>query len=130
MKAVLPLLLAAVLAASGCATMGYVGESNAPQNAAPNEHGLRPSALVFDTLTFSLATGDPEFANSAVETIEGIGPRRASLEVQIRSLGKREFSMSGRTSDSQASVGNTDRSLPVKLRGIGVAASDRASRPS
>ena len=39
---------------------------------AVNEHGLRPEALVFDALTFTLATGDPEFANSAIETIEGI----------------------------------------------------------
>ncbi|MFZ5909726.1 MAG: methionine synthase [Chloroflexota bacterium] len=39
---------------------------------AVNDHGLRPSDLVFDALTFTLATGDAEFANSAIETIEGI----------------------------------------------------------
>jgi len=39
---------------------------------AVNEHGLRPADLVFDALTFTLATGDPEFAESAIETIEGI----------------------------------------------------------
>ena len=39
---------------------------------AVDEHGLRPQDLVFDTLTFTLATGDAEFADSAIETIEGI----------------------------------------------------------
>ncbi len=29
---------------------------------AVNDHGLSPGALVFDALTFTLATGDPEFA--------------------------------------------------------------------
>ena len=37
-----------------------------------NDHGLRSADLVFDALTFTLATGDAEFSNSAVETIEGI----------------------------------------------------------
>ena len=39
---------------------------------AVNDHGLRPQDLVFDALTFTLATGDAEFADSAVETIEAI----------------------------------------------------------
>ncbi len=39
---------------------------------AVQDHGLKPESLVYDTLTFTLATGDPEFANSAIETIEGI----------------------------------------------------------
>ncbi len=39
---------------------------------AVNEHGLKPGDLVFDLLTFTLATGDPEFSQSAVETMEGI----------------------------------------------------------
>ena len=38
------------------------------------EYGLLPDALIFDDLTFTLATGDAEFTNSAVETIEGIAP--------------------------------------------------------
>lgn len=54
---------------------------------AVNEHGLRPSALVFDTLTFTLATGDPEFANSAVETIEGIRLIKRELPGVLTSLG-------------------------------------------
>ncbi len=37
-----------------------------------SEYGLAPEDLIFDALTFPLTTGDPEFVNSAVETIEGI----------------------------------------------------------
>ena len=54
---------------------------------AVNEHGLAPSALVFDDLTFTLATGDPEFANSAIETIEGIRLIKESLPGVLTSLG-------------------------------------------
>ena len=54
---------------------------------AVNDHGLRPEALVFDTLTFTLATGDPEFANSAIETIEGIRLIKAALPGVLFSLG-------------------------------------------
>ena len=36
------------------------------------EYGLHPEGLIFDALTFTLATGDPEFNESAIETIEGI----------------------------------------------------------
>jgi methylmalonyl-CoA mutase cobalamin-binding domain/chain len=54
---------------------------------AVNEHGLKPEALVFDTLTFTLATGDPEFANAAVETLEGIRQVKAALPGVLTSLG-------------------------------------------
>jgi 5-methyltetrahydrofolate--homocysteine methyltransferase len=54
---------------------------------AVEEHGLRPSDLVFDTLTFTLVTGDAEFANSAVETIEGIRKIKAALPGVMFSLG-------------------------------------------
>ena len=54
---------------------------------AVNEHGLRPDALVFDALTFTLATGDPEFANSAVETIAGIRLIKQALPGVLTSLG-------------------------------------------
>lgn len=37
-----------------------------------NEYGLPAEDIVFDALTFTLATGEEEFKNSAVETIEGI----------------------------------------------------------
>jgi 5-methyltetrahydrofolate--homocysteine methyltransferase len=36
------------------------------------EYGLAPDALVFDALTFTLATGSQEYRHSAVETLEGI----------------------------------------------------------
>jgi len=54
---------------------------------AVNEHGLRPQDLVFDTLTFTLATGDTEFADSAVETIEGIRLIKQELPGVMTSLG-------------------------------------------
>ncbi|HEX6251244.1 MAG TPA: methionine synthase [Gemmatimonadaceae bacterium] len=37
-----------------------------------DEYGLPPEDLIFDALTFTLATGDPEWIDSANETIEGI----------------------------------------------------------
>src|SRR5215216_6327011 len=54
---------------------------------AVNDHGLKPEALVFDTLTFTLATGDEEFANSAIETIEGIRLIKQNLPGVMASLG-------------------------------------------
>ena len=54
---------------------------------AVNQHGLRPEDLVFDTLTFTLATGDPEFSNSALETIEGIRLIKQNLPDVMTSLG-------------------------------------------
>jgi 5-methyltetrahydrofolate--homocysteine methyltransferase len=54
---------------------------------AVGEHGLRPEDLVYDTLTFTLATGDEEFANSAVETLEGIREIKKELPGVLTSLG-------------------------------------------
>ncbi|MEJ5240637.1 MAG: methionine synthase [Anaerolineales bacterium] len=54
---------------------------------AVKEHGLPPESLVFDALTFTLATGDPEFANSAVETLEGIRLIKQNLPGVLTSLG-------------------------------------------
>jgi len=54
---------------------------------AVNEHGLRPQDLVFDALTFTLATGDSEFANSAIETLEGIRLIKQNLPGVLTSLG-------------------------------------------
>ncbi len=42
------------------------------------EYGVAPDALVFDALTFTLATGGEEYRRSAVETLEGI--RRIKAE--------------------------------------------------
>ncbi len=52
-----------------------------------NDHGLQPGDLVFDDLTFTLATGDPEFSRSAIETIEGIRRIKAELPGVLTSLG-------------------------------------------
>jgi 5-methyltetrahydrofolate--homocysteine methyltransferase len=54
---------------------------------AVNDHGLKPSALVYDALTFTLATGDEEFVNSAIETIEGIRLIKQELPGVMASLG-------------------------------------------
>jgi 5-methyltetrahydrofolate--homocysteine methyltransferase len=51
------------------------------------EHGLPPEDLIFDALTFTLATGDPEFQNSGVETIEGIRHIKRELPGVMTSLG-------------------------------------------
>ncbi|MDP1545576.1 MAG: homocysteine S-methyltransferase family protein, partial [Anaerolineales bacterium] len=54
---------------------------------AVNDHGLKPADLVFDDLTFTLATGDAEFVDSAKETIEGIRLIKSSLPGVMTSLG-------------------------------------------
>jgi 5-methyltetrahydrofolate--homocysteine methyltransferase len=51
------------------------------------EYALPPGALVFDTLTFTLATGDPEFSASAIETIEAIRLIKERLPGVLTSLG-------------------------------------------
>ncbi len=54
---------------------------------AVNEFGLQTGDLVFDALTFTLATGDPEFNQSAIETLEGIRLIKAELPGVLTSLG-------------------------------------------
>jgi 5-methyltetrahydrofolate--homocysteine methyltransferase len=54
---------------------------------ATREYGLLPDALIFDALTFTLATGDPESANTAVDTLEGIRRIKAELPGVLTSLG-------------------------------------------
>jgi len=54
---------------------------------AVNDHELKPEDLVYDALTFTLATGDEEFANSAIETIEGIRLIKQNLPGVMASLG-------------------------------------------
>ena len=54
---------------------------------AVNDHGLKPEDLVFDDLTFTLATGDVEFIDSAKETIEGIRLIKQNLPGVMTSLG-------------------------------------------
>jgi 5-methyltetrahydrofolate--homocysteine methyltransferase len=51
------------------------------------EYGLAAGDLIYDDLTFTLATGDPEWVNSAVETIEGIKAIKRELPGVFTSLG-------------------------------------------
>ncbi|MBX5468956.1 MAG: methionine synthase [Thermoleophilaceae bacterium] len=51
------------------------------------EHGLDPELLIFDVLTFTLTTGDEEWRDSAIETIEGIRRVKAELPGVKTSLG-------------------------------------------
>jgi 5-methyltetrahydrofolate--homocysteine methyltransferase len=54
---------------------------------AVDDYGLRPCDLVFDALTFTLATGDIEFNRSAIETLEGIQKIKTELPGALTSLG-------------------------------------------
>lgn len=54
---------------------------------ATEEYGLAPDALIFDALTFTLATGDEEFRRSAIETIEGIRAIKRELPGVLTTLG-------------------------------------------
>ena len=47
----------------------------------------QPDALIFDALTFTLATGDEEFRRSALETIEGIRVIKRELPGVLTTLG-------------------------------------------
>ncbi len=51
------------------------------------EYGLPPGALIFDDLTFTLATGDAEYIDSATETIGGIRAIKEALPGVLTSLG-------------------------------------------
>jgi 5-methyltetrahydrofolate--homocysteine methyltransferase len=51
------------------------------------EYGLDPGDLIFDDLTFTLATGDDEFRRSAVETLDGIRRIKSELPGVFTSLG-------------------------------------------
>ncbi len=54
---------------------------------AVNEYGLSPDSLIYDTLTFTLATGAADMADSAIETMEGIRQIKAALPGVLTSLG-------------------------------------------
>ncbi|MDE3127229.1 MAG: dihydropteroate synthase, partial [Gemmatimonadota bacterium] len=51
------------------------------------EYGLAPEDLIYDALTFTLATGDAEWVDSAKETIEGIRLVKRELPGTYTSLG-------------------------------------------
>ncbi|MEA4813271.1 MAG: methionine synthase [Anaerolineaceae bacterium] len=54
---------------------------------AVNEFDLRPEDLIFDDLTFTLATGEAEYADSAKETLKGLQLIKQSLPGVHTSLG-------------------------------------------
>ncbi len=54
---------------------------------AVNEIGLAPEDLVYDALTFTLATGDPELTDSAKDTLLGITRIKQELPGVLTSLG-------------------------------------------
>jgi len=55
--------------------------------AVAREYGLPPDALVFDALTFTLATGGQEYRRSALETLEGIRRIKAENPGVLTTLG-------------------------------------------
>ena len=67
------------------------------------EFGLPEGALIFDALTFTLATGDAEFVDSAKETIEGIRAIKRELPGVLTSLGVSNVSF-GLKAHARASV--------------------------
>jgi 5-methyltetrahydrofolate--homocysteine methyltransferase len=52
-----------------------------------NEYGLAPNALVFDTLTFPITTGQEELQTAAIETLEAITRLKADLPGVLTILG-------------------------------------------
>ena len=52
-----------------------------------DEYELRPEDIIFDALTFTLATGEEEFRDSAVATIEGVRRIKGELPGVFCSLG-------------------------------------------
>lgn len=54
---------------------------------AVNRHGLRPQDLIFDALTFTLASGDESLSDSAVNTLEGIKRIKNELDGVFTILG-------------------------------------------
>ena len=63
--------------------------------------GSPPQDLIFDDLTFTLATGEPEWIDSAVETIEGIRLIKRELPGVFTSLGVSNVSF-GLTPEARA----------------------------
>ena len=51
------------------------------------KYGLKPWQYIFDVLTFTLATGEQEYANSAVETLRGISLVKKEIPGCFTSLG-------------------------------------------
>jgi 5-methyltetrahydrofolate--homocysteine methyltransferase len=87
-----------------------------------NEYGLLPGDLVFDALTFTLATGDAEWIDSARETIEGSGSSSVNCPASSRSS---VFPTSASVAAGGAS--GPQLGLPSPLRAGGTRRGDRQS---
>ena len=48
-------------------------------NIAVNQNGLRPQDLIYDTLTFTLGSGDESLKDAGINTIEGIRQIKKTL---------------------------------------------------
>ena len=66
------------------------------------KYGLQPWQFIFDVLTFTLATGEPEFADSAKATLEGIRLVKKNIPGCFTTLG----------------LSNVSFGLPVQARKI------------
>ena len=67
------------------------------------EYGIPPGALIFDALTFTLATGEEEYRRSAVETMEGIRLIKKRLPHALTVLGVSNVSF-GLTTHARAAL--------------------------
>jgi 5-methyltetrahydrofolate--homocysteine methyltransferase len=70
---------------------------------AVGEYAIPAGALIFDDLTFTLATGEAEFRDSALETIEGIRRIKGELPGVLTSLGVSNVSF-GLKPDARAAL--------------------------
>ncbi len=79
------------------------------------EHGLDPEALIFDCLTFTLTTGDPEWRPSAIATIDGIRLVKEQIPGVKTSLGVSNVSFGV----GPAGALGAQQRVPAPLRGGG-----------
>ncbi len=71
----------------GKTTARKVEIAHAIYNICVNEYGLPPDALIFDTLTFPVTTGQEELQTAAIETLEAIQQVKADLPGVFTILG-------------------------------------------
>jgi 5-methyltetrahydrofolate--homocysteine methyltransferase len=79
-----------------------LGVAREVHDIAVNDYGLPPEALIFDTLTFPLSTGQQDLVDSAMQTIEAIRAIKSELPGVLTVLGV-----------SNVSFGLTARSRPL-----------------
>jgi 5-methyltetrahydrofolate--homocysteine methyltransferase len=77
------------------------------------EYGLAPEDLIFDALTFTLATGDEQYRRSAIETLDGIRRIKAELPGVYTSLGVSNLSF-GLTPSARATLNSVFLGIAVE----------------